>query len=69
MRQVVGTYVSMSMWGEMMDSKVDLAKLSQDIYKMLDELNPVTAVGILEGVQFYIQIQTWEDCDEFIATD
>ena len=64
MRQVVGTYVSMSMWGEMMDSKVDFVKLSHDIYKMLDELNPIQAVGVLEGVKFYIQIQTWEDCDE-----
>ena len=44
-----------------MSSKVDLAKLSHDIYEMLDELNPIQAIGILEGVKFYIQIKTWED--------
>ena len=52
-----------------MSSEVDLAKLSRDIYKMLEELNSIQAIGILEGVKFYIQIQAWEDCNESIATD
>ena len=47
-----------------MSSEVDMAKLSHDIYGMLDKLDPVTAVGILEVVKFYIQIQVWEGCDE-----
>jgi len=52
-----------------MSSEVDIAKLCRDIYEMLEDLDPIQAVGVLEGVKFYIQIQCWEDCDESIATD
>ena len=43
-----------------MSSEVDIEKLSLDVYKLLEDLNSIQAIGVLESVKFYIQIQTWE---------